>query len=470
MSEMRKGRALVWFRNDLRLKDNPALAYALRHHESVLCAYIDESAESGDPAANRWWVRGALIDLDDQLFGRLFYRQGVARAMLGELIDRYQVDAVYWNRRYEPQAREQDTAIKAWLKDSGFRVASFMGNLLSEPWEVTKPDGGPYRVFTPYYKALLKYGLAEPQDEAPAIEEGGLLEPEKSAREALEALPLRDWMADFAESWQPTREAALATLEAFADGVMAGYPEQRNLPSVRGCSRLSPYLHFGQLSPREVVRRVARLEGAEAFVRELIWREFGHYVLFHWPDSLDQPMDRRFEAVPWRDDAEGLAAWKLGLTGIPMVDAGMRELWHTGYMHNRVRMVVASLLTKHLLIDWREGADWFEYTLLDADLANNRMGWQWCAGSGVDAAPYFRIFNPVSQGERFDPNGDYVRRWVPELSRLPDKWLHKPWEAPEAILAAAGVGLGRDYPRPLVDLKAGRERALKVWERIKEHG
>lgn len=467
MSETQRASALVWFRNDLRLEDNPALAYALRHHESVLCVYIDEDAGSDDPAANRWWLREALLDLHDRLHGRLRYRSGHAQTVLDSLISAHRVEAVYWNRRYQPQSREQDTVIKAWLKDIGLKVASFTGNLLSEPWEISKPDGAPYRVFTPYYKSVLKFGLAEPQDGLAEPGLSALVQPDPPTRDPIQALPVRDWMNGFADNWQATRVGALETLNTFADGALSRYPDDRNLPSKRGCSRLSPYLHFGQLSPREVARRVSGLDGADSFVRELIWREFGHYVLFHWPDSLDQPMDRRFDALPWRDDEPGLSAWKRGRTGIPLVDAGMRELWHTGYMHNRVRMVVASLLTKHLLIDWREGARWFEYALLDADLATNRMGWQWCAGSGVDAAPYFRIFNPVAQGERFDPQGDYVRRWVPELAQLPDKWLHKPWEAPAAVLSGCGVSLGRHYPKPLIDLKAGRERALKLWDHIK---
>jgi len=467
MQDPSSATALCWLRNDLRLEDNPALAYALRHHERVLCVYIDSERNDRDPPANAWWLRGALLDLHERLQGRLLYRTGVEQDQLAQLVAAHRIGAVYWNRRYEPAARERDTHTKLWLGEQGLRVASFPGNLLYEPWEVSKADDTPYRVFTPFYKAARAQGLIEPHAGVSTEDLARLVEVPDSSRQQIEALPRRAWMEAFAEHGQPTRAAALERLEAFASGPLAAYAEARDNPAGAGCSAMSPYLHFGQISPREIARRVRGLEGAEPYLRELIWREFAHYIGYHWPASVEQPMDRRFEQMPWRDDPAALRAWQRGRTGIPMVDAGMRELWHTGFMHNRLRMVVASFLCKHLLIDWREGARWFEYTLLDADLANNRMGWQWSAGSGVDAAPYFRIFNPVAQGQRFDKGGAYVRRWLPELARLPAKWLHQPWEAPAPVLRQAGVVLGEDYPQPLVDLKAGRKRALQVWEQIK---
>jgi len=467
MNNTQAGCVLCWLRNDLRLDDNPALAYALRNHASVLCLYIDEQPPGDGPPAAAWWLRAALLDLSDQLDGRLLYRSGDAREVIAQLCAERQIEAVYWNRRYEPDLRERDAVIKSWLKEQGVGVASFPGNLLFEPWEIAKADGSPYRVFTPFYKAALRQGPMPPH---PAIDSDALqrlAEVPEESRRAIESLPQRAWMEGFGEYWQPTRSGAWAQLDAFIDTALSGYADARNLPAVPGCSRISPYLHFGQISPREIAVRVAGLPGAEDYLRELIWREFAHAILYHWPGSLDAPMDRRFAKMPWRNDPRALQAWQQGRTGIPLVDAGMRELWQTGFMHNRVRMVVASFLTKHLLIDWREGARWFEYTLLDADMANNRMGWQWCAGSGVDAAPYFRIFNPVSQGQRFDAQGEYVRRWVPELAGLPAKCLHQPWDAPPNVLSEAGVVPGDSYPMPLIDLKAGRDRALGIWESIR---
>jgi len=459
--------ALCWLRNDLRLDDNPALAYALRHHAKVLCVYIDSERDDADPPAKAWWLRGALLDLQQQLQGRLLYRVGEEQAQLQELISQFRIAAVYWNRRYEPGPRERDAETKQWLAGQGVRVASFPGNLLFEPWEVAKADDTPYRVFTPFYKAARTKALVDPQPGVAAADLARLVPVPPDAGQCIEDIPRRAWMNGFATHWQPTREAALRHLEAFAAGPIASYADARNMPAAQGCSQMSPYLHFGQLSPREIACRVSGLEGAEPYLRELIWREFAFHIQYHWPQSVDQPMDLRFERMAWRKDEGSLVAWQRGQTGIPMVDAGMRELWHTGFMHNRLRMVVASFLCKHLLIDWREGARWFEYTLLDADLANNRMGWQWSAGSGVDAAPYFRIFNPVAQGQRFDSRGAYVRRWLPELARLPGKWVHQPWEASTVILQQAGVVLGGNYPNPIIDLKAGRQRALQLWEQIK---
>ena len=458
--------ALVWLRNDLRTHDNPALAYALRQHARVVCLYID-TTDWDDPPASAWWLRGALQDLSSQLGGRLLYLQGQEVAVLQKLQAEQGFSAVYWNRRYEPEPRERDALIKQWLKDQSIKVASFPGNLLFEPWEISKADGTPYRVFTPFYKAAIAKGLVPAFEAIPSGDLEKLSDVGPAAAEALQSLPVKPWMEGFADHWEPTRAAADKRLEGFVTTAMSAYDEGRNLPAQDYCSRLSPWLHHGQIGVREVAARVQGEPEAGPFVRELIWREFAHYIAYHWPQSIDEPMDRRFRHMSWRDDAAALRAWQQGMTGIPLVDAGMRELWQSGFMHNRVRMVVASLLTKHLLIDWRDGARWFEYTLLDADLQNNRMGWQWCAGSGVDAAPYFRIFNPVSQGERFDRAGDYVRRWVPELKHMPAKWLHRPWEAPQEVLSEAGVKLGVDYPWPIVELKAGRERALAAWDSVK---
>lgn len=296
--------------------------------------------------------------------------------------------------------------------------------------------------------------------------------------ESLGLLPHISWDSGMQDAWQPGEASARKQLQRFCDNALLDYKEARDHPDVAGTSRLSPHLHFGEIGPRRVVAEVQRsaaqnpasgwIGAAEGFIRQIYWREFGHHLLYHFPESVEKPIDERFQAFPWGTDYQkALRAWQKGRTGIPMVDAGMRELWHTGWMHNRVRMLVASLLTKNLLIPWQEGERWFRDTLVDADLANNVMGWQWTAGCGVDAAPYFRIFNPVTQGQRFDPSGDYVRRWLPELAKLPTKLIHAPWAADASELARHGIRLGKDYPRPIVDLKATRERALAAYGEIR---
>ena len=457
--------AIFWCRNDLRLRDNPGLSYALRHHDQVAVVYIDE-AELSAPSASDWWRFEALDDFAQQLNGRLIYRAGQAVDLLPQLVNECSADAVYWNRCYEPKIMARDSELKQSLKQDGRTVASFPGNLLVEPWEVLKGDETPYRVFTPFYKAALKHGFAEPYDDVDSQDLAKLIDAPSQLSE-VKAAAQRPWMAMLDEHWSISTQSMDQRIDGFLAEAIDGYGELRNVPAVDGCSRLSPYLHFGQVSPREIVVRAGAKHLTGSFIRELAWREFSHYVLYHWPTTEEENMDSRFDVIPWVNNPEQIAAWKKGLTGIPMVDAGMRELWQTGYMHNRVRMIVASLLTKHMMVDWREGAKWFMDTLVDADVAQNSLSWQWTAGSGVDAAPYFRIFNPVTQGEKFDPKGDYVRRWVPELAELPDKWIHQPWMAPEEICRLVKFVPGKDYPLPIVDLKSGRERALSVWETIK---
>lgn len=476
--------AIVWFRQDLRLADNPALARALAECERIVPVYIHAPEESGQwahGAASHWWLHHSLAALDASLRAlgsRLILRRGPSLAALETLVKETGASRLYWNRLYEPAHIARDTRIKEALRAAGLTVCSSNAALLFEPWERTKDDGSAYKVFTPFWKACLKAGL--PTDIAPAPRALQPLPQDLGsvALEALDLLPAIRWDAGLAAAWRPGEDGAQARLEAFLDEAVARYGEERNRPDLAGSSRLSPHLHFGEIGPRQVVaaverrldahREAAPRADAEAFVREVGWREFAHHLLYHFPQTPTEPLDVRFAQFPWATQvAEALAAWQRGRTGIPIVDAGMRELWTTGWMHNRVRMLAASLLTKNLLVPWQEGARWFWDTLVDADLANNTLGWQWTAGCGADAAPYFRIFNPVLQGERFDPRGDYVRRWVPELARLPDAYLQQPWAAPPAVLAAAGLRLGADYPPPIVDLKTTRERALARFERIK---
>ena len=473
--------AIVWFRQDLRLADNPALHHAIARAECVIPLYIDAHHEHGDwPAggAGRWWLHHSLKTLDRSLRdrgSRLTIRRGPSIEVLRELIRTTGAELICWNRLYEPAHIGRDKAIKNELKDQ-VEMQSFNGALLAEPWETLKSDGTPYRVFTPFWKLLSRDGLVRRNplpvpDTLPSFDAAI----DGVDVDALGLLPTIDWAGGLSETWQPGEEGAWDRLDDFAEHA-ARYDDERDRPAIEGTSRLSPHLHFGEISPLQVAitlqhvahRTEAARPGIEAYLRELGWREFAHHLLYHFPATPTHPLDNRFRQFPWADDyRDTLAAWQRGKTGIPLVDAGMRELWHSGWMHNRVRMLVASLLTKNLLTPWQEGARWFWDTLVDADLANNTLGWQWTAGCGADAAPYFRIFNPVTQGERFDPEGRYVRRWVPELAELPDKYIHAPWLAPAHVLAAANVRLGETYPEPIVDLKATRARALERFDTIK---
>jgi deoxyribodipyrimidine photo-lyase len=454
--------ALCWFRRDLRLADNPALVAALENAESVLPVYIWSPEEEGEWApggAGRWWLHESLAALDASLRARgsrLLLRAGPAAETLAALAAESGAEAVYWNRLYEPALVQRDTAIKSRLRDAGVEARSFKAALLHEPWELATGKGDPYRVFTPFWKAALKLAEPAPPRAPPAHLRSPARWPAGPALEELGLLPGVRWYDGLAEAWTPGEGGALARLDAWCGDGLGRYAEGRNRPDRDETSALSPYLHHGELSPRQAWHAATARRGEvserdlECWLRELGWREFAHHVLYHFPRTPTEPMYEKYVAFPWRADHEDmLEAWRRGRTGIPIVDAGMRQLWTTGWMHNRVRMITASLLVKNIRAPWQAGARWFWDTLVDADLANNTMGWQWSAGSGADAAPYFRIFNPVTQGEKFDPRGDYVKRWVPELAALPPERVHRPWEQPPA-----------GYPAPVVDLKRSREEAL----------
>jgi deoxyribodipyrimidine photo-lyase len=474
--------ALIWLRRDLRLADNPALQAALEQGLLPVPVYIHDPSLETEGAASRWWLHHSLKALQQDLHSRgsnLLILTGDSLEQLQAMAQSCDASHVFWNRRYEPAAAACDRIIKSRLVDTGLEVESFAGNLLREPWTLAKRDGTPYRVFTPFYRELqagtpVDLPLPAPHNLPPLP--GAL--PATSGIDDLGPLPEIPWDAAFHEHWQPGEAGAWQRLENFSRDAMADYADNRDRPDLPDTSRLSPHLHFGEISPRQIRQFVednirhreepGLLAGAEAWLRQLAWREFGHHLLWHYPETAGQPLDRRFESFPWSDDPVGLRAWQTGQTGIPLVDAGMRELWTTGWMHNRVRMVAASLLTKNLLLPWQSGAAWFMDTLVDADLANNTLGWQWTAGCGADAAPYFRVFNPVRQGERFDPDGVYVRRWVPELAGLPARWIHQPWAAPASQLHDAGIMIGKDYPQPIVDLSDSRKAALSAWDRIRQ--
>ena len=476
-----RGATILWFRRDLRLDDNPALTAALAEGGPVVPVYIqapDEEAPWEPGAASRWWLHHSLAALDAALRergNRLWILRGESLATLRQVIVATGATQVHWGRLYDPATRERDTRVKQALRAEGLRVESHASALLFEPWEISGDKGRPYRVFSAFWRACMRApALAEPLP-APALIPPGPAPTGTLDLDDLRLLPAIAWDAGLRETWTPGEQAALERARRFLGTRLTDYGEARNRPDQTGTSRLSPHLRFGEIGPRRLMRLIRDAGAdpftgaAEPYARELGWREFAYHLLYHFPCTPSEPLDGRFADFPWAEDgmAEALSLWQRGRTGIPLVDAGMRELWHSGWMHNRTRMVVASLLTKNLLIPWQAGARWFWDTLVDADLASNTLGWQWTAGCGADAAPYFRVFNPVRQGERFDPEGAYVRRWCPELARLPAKYIHQPWSAPQSVLVSAGVRLGIDYPRPMVDLARSRERALAAWERIK---
>ncbi|MHC9084553.1 cryptochrome/photolyase family protein [Luteimonas sp. RIT-PG2_3] len=463
--------AIVLLRNDLRLADQPALQAALRLGHAPLLAYVHAPDEEGDwapGAASDAWRHRSLQAMEARLRGvgaRLHLFRGPTLATVQAIVEASGAEAVFWSRRYEPAIEARDTRLKRELRAQGLHVESHNASLMFEPWQVQTKQGDPYRVFTPFWRtALSQWRLP---DAMPAPERLPLHAalPGEVALDALGLQPSLGWDKGFWEDWTPGELGAEEALRRFIDERLHDYAKARDVPSVAGTSRMSPHLHFGEISPRQIARALLQTQdgsGREASLRELGWREFAHHVLHHFPQTTDANFNPRFDDFPWARPARAdLEAWRHGRTGVPIIDAGMRELWQTGWMHNRVRMIVASFLTKHLRAHWREGARWFWDTLVDADLANNSLGWQWAAGTGVDAAPYVRVFNPVLQASRFDPKGEYIARWVPELAGLPAPLRHAPWEQP-ALARAAG------YPStPIVDLAEGRKAALAAFETIR---
>ncbi len=467
---------LVWFRHDLRLQDNPALAAALARGGPVVPVYILDEAGEADWApggASRWWLHHSLAALEAELRSRgsrLILARGEAGAVLRSLGQQTGAGAIHWNRRYEPAVIARDRELKAALVTAGVEAKSFNAGLLFEPHTVRNKAGRPFQVFTPYWRHCLTLPVEPPGRLRPGPLPAPATWPGSLPLDALALQPRPDWAGGLAAHWQPGEAAAGKRLRRFVEQASAGYADRRDFPALAGTSALSPHLHFGEIGPRQIWAAVQVLSGdsgvfppsrgAQVFLTEVGWREFAHHLLFHFPQTPREPLRREFAGFPWRSDAAQGRAWQQGRTGYPIVDAGLRQLWQTGWMHNRVRMIVASFLVKHLRLSWQEGAAWFWDTLVDADLAANTLGWQWAAGCGADAAPYFRIFNPMLQGRKFDPEGSYVRQWVPELAGLPVENLHEPWAAAPEVLAAAGVSLGENYPAPLVDHAQARVGAL----------
>ena len=464
-----------WLRQDLRLTDNPALTAAVKTGAPVIALFVLDDDTPGQwrwGGASRWWLHHSLAAIAKDLEARgakLILRRGVAADIVQAIVADTGAQTVFWNRQYEPFAVARDKALKTALKDKGVEAHSFNAALLAEPWEVANGSGDPFRVFTPFWKSLSSRLTVSKPTAAPKHIAAPAKQPRNDDLKSWELLPSApNWATGFSV-WTPGEAGAKARLRAFVDEALSSYAGDRDRPDIQGTSRLSPHLHWGEISPGAVWHAIAThveskgshaLEAqAQKFFSELGWREFSSHLLFHFPHLPDGNFRAAFDAFPWRTDKTALRAWTRGETGYPIVDAGMRELWTTGWMHNRVRMIVASFLIKDLLLDWREGERWFWDTLVDADLANNAASWQWVAGSGADAAPYFRIFNPVTQGEKFDPDAVYIRRWIPELAKIDPRLVHRPWEASTPP---------KSYPPPIVDHAVARDRALAAFAKIKQ--
>ena len=468
---------IFWFRQDLRIVDNPGLSKSLKS-DKVLPIYILDDTNSNDfamGAASRWWLHNSLRELNKNLDNKLSLYKGDPLEILESLSSRFNIKGIFWNRCYEPWRIERDKKIKSKFIEKDIIVETFNSALLWEPWEILKSDNTPYKVFTPYYRkgCLMSEAPRKPLS-APNL--NTLFEDKENILQLddLNLLPRIKWYKEMEKLWEPGEKGAHKKLESFLSDGLLGYKEGRNFPSKKNVSQLSAHMHFGEISPNQVWHRaklkkdLPRIEkDLDHFLSELGWREFSYNLLFHFPELPRENLQKKFDNFPWIDNEILFDKWKKGLTGYPIVDAGMRELWQTGYMHNRVRMIVGSFLVKNLLLHWHKGEKWFWDCLIDADLASNSASWQWVAGSGADAAPYFRIFNPILQGKRFDPDGSYIKKFIPELEQLPSKYLFSPWEAPIEVLSEANIELGSDYPEPIVDLIKSRDRALEAFSTIR---
>ncbi|MAS86807.1 MAG: deoxyribodipyrimidine photolyase [Micavibrio sp.] len=468
---------IVWFRQDLRLADNPAL-HAAASEGKILPIYILDDTNAGTwkmGAANRVWTHHSLIDLNTQLNGKLCILKGDAKKLVPQLIKETKAKAIYWNRCYEPWRISRDKKIKENLE---IECKSFNGSLLWEPWHIKTQADTPYKVFTPYYRkgCLNHTAPREPLGKPDKID---IYSHQGLSINDLNLLPPKEeggWGQKMTSYWDISEKSGHQRLTDFLEDGLNDYKEGRNIPSQNNVSRLSPYLHHGQISPHQAWYQSAFIaehnkipqKDLDHFHSELGWREFSYHLLYHFPDITHEPLQENFKDFPWHPDKSTLEAWKKGQTGYPIIDAAMRELWATGYMHGRCRMIVGSFLVKNMLVHWHEGEQWFWDCLVDADLANNSASWQWIAGCGADAAPYFRVFNPLLQSKKFDGNGDYIRQWVPELSKLSDKDIHEPWTLDENTLKKADIVLGNDYPKPILDLSATRNRALDAYATIKK--
>ena len=475
--ELAKNINVMWFRQDLRLADNPALTNALEDGKTLPIFILDNvnSKEHINGAASKWWLHHSLSKLNKSLKNKLCFFIGNPIDILDEIHKQFEISNIFWSRCYEPWRIKRDKKIKKHFNDQNVNVNTFNGSLLWEPWNIAKKDGTPYKVFTPYYrKGCLNSDKPRMPLPAPNLSNLISIDNHDLKIEDLELMPKHNWYNKMISLWSPGEEGALNKIEEFISHGLNNYKEGRNFPSNQNVSQLSPHLHFGEVSPNQVWYRAKTKEGKlgikkdlDHFLSELGWREFSFNLLYHFPFLPKENLQKKFDNFPWDNDKDKLKKWQKGLTGYPIVDAGMQELWQTGYMHNRLRMVVGSFLVKNLLLHWHHGERWFWDCLIDADLASNSAGWQWIAGSGADAAPYFRIFNPITQGQKFDPDGKYTRKYLPVLNDMPDKFLFNPWEAPEDVLRSAGIKLGENYPMPIVEIGSSRQKALEAFATTK---
>ncbi len=462
-------KCIIWFRNDLRLQNNLTIKNLIDRNSSALPIYILDSDSLG--SASKTWLYKSLSELNNQLKNQLKVYDGNAVNIIEMLIQNYQITEISWNRKFDNKSIQEDQKVKKITKKHNVKEFIYNSSLLMNPEDTLKKDGTPYRVFTPFYKN--NYLGSSYKTLYVNISEITILENKEDKNiERLKdlLLPQNTWHEKFDRYWEPGEIGAQKKLTEFLENGLFNYAEGRNRPDLDSVSRLSPHIHFGEISPSEIVNYLGDIdsEDKEKFYTELVWREFSHNLLYFNPKLDTVNLQEKFNSFPWLKNKVYLNAWQTGNTGYPIVDAGMRELWETGYMHNRVRMIVGSFLVKNLLHHWHYGRDWFKDTLLDADDANNNASWQWIAGTGADAAPYFRIFNPVTQSQKFDPNAQYIRKFVPEIDGLPNTYIHDPSNAPKAVLDNSGIKIGQSYPKSIVDLKESRERALSAFSKLKK--
>ena len=460
--------SIIWFRNDLRITDNAVINYCLENKRKVLPVYIyDPSTSLG--SASKWWLKNSLMSLNKSLKGNLIVIEGAPSKILLDLVNKNGIKEILWNERYSKDDRSQDNEIKNIAKNHEVNCITFHSCLLKNPQTTLKKDATPFKVYTPFYKQqyqgmtyeLFNYNT----EEIDYID----CDDKKQISKILDvAIRTEKWHEKLLNKWSPGEAGAQEKLKVFLSNGLNGYSEGRNRPDKQHTSMLSPHIRFGEISIREIAKSIENInsEDAEIFYKELVWREFSYHLLYHFPHLVDTNLQKKFNNFKWLDNQDHLKLWQKGMTGYPIIDAGMRQLYETGYMHNRVRMIVGSFLVKNLMIHWKYGQEWFWDTLVDADIASNSASWQWVAGTGADAAPYFRIFNPVTQSKKFDPNGDYIKKYVPELKNIPSKYIHLPSELETDSLSSYGIKLDHNYPKPIVDLSITRERALDAFKEL----
>ena len=463
---------ICWFRKDLRLDDNPALVEAAKHEKIIPLFVFDKSLHeySNIGEASHWWLENSLISLNLDMDNKLNILEGNSLASISKIIKEQNVKYLYWNRCYEPDRIAADTIIKKSMKDLNVVTKSFNSSLLWEPWKIKNKSGNFYKVFTPFYK---KGCLLSDPPRAPLDKPEKIFFSKLNLKNQNYHFKFQDkknkWYEKFKKTWNTSEASARKKFNNFLNNGASDYNNGRNFPYKNSVSKISPYLHWGQISPFRVWKDAKnKMKGLhkETFLSELGWREFSYHLLYHYPDINKKNLKTQFDKLKWNINEKLLLKWKKGKTGFPIVDAGMRELWQTGYMHNRLRMITASFLVKNLLIHWKEGEKWFWDCLLDADLASNSASWQWVAGTGSDAAPFFRIFNPITQGQKFDKDAIYIRKYVPEIAGLPNKFIFTPWLADKTILKEADINLGESYPYPIIDYILSRKKALDAFKKI----